>query len=511
MHKIPKTICKRGNILKNTKKLLCILLSIIVVFSSACLNVWADDKEDKSTTTTTTQKETTTEKEEKSTKEDKTEKEEKTTKSEKEKKKEAEESLKKQKEELQDKLKKSEEKLSQFKESAKTTEEYIDALDTKIGLLEKEIKVIEKEVDVARDKVDALNKQIEPLKKQIDVLQKAYDKAVKKYKKLKKEFDVTYEAYCFRLRAMYISGTDSILAALLTSSDISQFLTRFEMIKAVSKSDTALLKDVTAQMAQITTKQNGLNERKQVLVSAKKKLDKKHKLCKKEKDKIEKDLKLLEEKNRTLNDDRKESDRLFKVFTENAQLYTEFRNEDEELINKVNDEIDDLLSGLKDPDEVTTAVTKDHSEEEDRMESESKSLYSGNDLVLNMCYPAPGHTSVSQGFGHYRNGRAHTGIDYPLPTGSRIVAAQKGVVIKVRKLNYSYGHYVMIYHGTDGSGRQVVTLYAHNSSILVSVGQSVIKGQQIARSGSTGNSTGPHCHFEVIIGGVRKNPANYVS
>ena len=69
----------------------------------------------------------------------------------------------------------------------------------------------------------------------------------------------------------------------------------------------------------------------------------------------------------------------------------------------------------------------------------------------------------------------------------------------------------MIYHGTDALGRKVVTLYAHNSSINVSVGQSVKKGQKIASSGSTGNSTGPHCHFEVIIEGVKVNPKNYLS
>ncbi|MBR6392557.1 MAG: M23 family metallopeptidase, partial [Eubacterium sp.] len=104
----------------------------------------------------------------------------------------------------------------------------------------------------------------------------------------------------------------------------------------------------------------------------------------------------------------------------------------------------------------------------------------------------------------------HTGTDFPCPVGSKVVAAQKGIVITVKRLNYSYGYYVMVYHGTDAKGRKIVTLYAHNSSILVSVGQSVKKGQQIAKSGSTGNSTGPHCHFEVIIDGAKVNPKNYL-
>ena len=426
-------------------------------------------------------------------------------------KKEAEKTLKEQKKELDDKLKESEKKLSEFEENAKTTEEYIDALDEKIGILDRELRVLSSEIETARGKVEELNKQIEPLEKEIAVLQKAYDEAQKEFNKLHDDFTATYNAYCIRLRAMYISGNESIIAALLTSKDLSQFISRYEMIKAVAKSDTELLKEVNAKMEQIITKQGGLNERKAVLTEAQTKLNKKRDQCKKQQEMIEKDQELLSKKKVILAEDRAESDRLFAIFTQNAAMYTEFRNEDEAVIKKVNAEIDDLLNGLKSPDEVTTAVTNDHSKEEEEMEQQTSTLYSGSDAVLNLTYPVPGHYSVSQSFGHYRNGRAHTGIDYPAPTGSRVVAAQKGIVVKVRRLNYSYGYYVMIYHGTDSSGRKVVTLYAHNSSILVSVGQSVIKGQQIASSGSTGNSTGPHCHFEVIIDGAKKNPANYLS
>ena len=92
-----------------------------------------------------------------------------------------------------------------------------------------------------------------------------------------------------------------------------------------------------------------------------------------------------------------------------------------------------------------------------------------------------------------------------------MVAAQSGVVITVKRLDYSYGYYVMIYHGTDSHGRSVVPLYAHNSSILVGTGQTVKKGQQIAKSGSTGNSTGPHSHFEIRLNGTRVNPTYYLS
>jgi len=104
------------------------------------------------------------------------------------------------------------------------------------------------------------------------------------------------------------------------------------------------------------------------------------------------------------------------------------------------------------------------------------------------------------------NGRRefHKGIDIPAPYGTTIVAAQSGTVISAGWMG-SYGYAVIIDHGNG-----VSTLYGHNSRVLVRSGQHVSKGQAIARAGSTGNSTGPHCHFEVRINGSAVNPARYV-
>ena len=94
-------------------------------------------------------------------------------------------------------------------------------------------------------------------------------------------------------------------------------------------------------------------------------------------------------------------------------------------------------------------------------------------------------------------------------------AAESGTVILVKLLERSYGHYIVIRHDkTTKDGKIAYTLYAHNNDIIVSEGQHVSKGQQIAYSGTTGNSTGPHCHFELRIGGSSQshavNPARYL-
>ena len=98
----------------------------------------------------------------------------------------------------------------------------------------------------------------------------------------------------------------------------------------------------------------------------------------------------------------------------------------------------------------------------------------------------------------------HKGIDIAVPRGTPIYAADGGTVTYSGWMS-GYGYLVQIDHGNG-----YVTRYGHNSSLTVSVGQHVYKGKQVARAGSTGNSTGNHCHFEVRYNGVAKNPLNYL-
>lgn len=127
-------------------------------------------------------------------------------------------------------------------------------------------------------------------------------------------------------------------------------------------------------------------------------------------------------------------------------------------------------------------------------------IYGTGDFI----YPTAS-TKISAGYPNYSNGSYHGGVDFPVSIGTNVFAVCDGVVSTVRKLDYSYGYYVIIDHGNGLS-----TLYAHNSELLVTEGQAVKQGDVIALSGSTGNSTGPHCHFEVRVNGNRVNPMNYL-
>lgn len=115
----------------------------------------------------------------------------------------------------------------------------------------------------------------------------------------------------------------------------------------------------------------------------------------------------------------------------------------------------------------------------------------------------PVNVPISSRYG-WRWGRMHYGDDYATSTGTPIKASDGGRVT-LAGWYYGYGYTVIINHGGG-----VQTLYGHCSALYVSAGESVFQGQTIAAVGNTGNSTGPHCHFEIIVNGVHVDPSLYV-
>ena len=122
---------------------------------------------------------------------------------------------------------------------------------------------------------------------------------------------------------------------------------------------------------------------------------------------------------------------------------------------------------------------------------------------------------VSAGYPTYSDGTYHGGVDFPVPVNTDVCAAADGKVIFSGTAppdnNGGYGNYVVLEHKIDG--RTIITLYGHNTTLLVKYGDTVKRGQVIAKSGSTGNSTGPHVHFEVQLDrlwGSRVNPFLYL-
>jgi lipoprotein NlpD len=111
---------------------------------------------------------------------------------------------------------------------------------------------------------------------------------------------------------------------------------------------------------------------------------------------------------------------------------------------------------------------------------------------------------VTSAFGQ-RWGRKHEGIDLAAPSGTPVLAAQEGRVLYASNTLRGYGNMVVLQHAND-----LLTAYAHNSVLLVRVGDRVRAGQTIARVGQTGRATGPHLHFEVRRGHVPLNPLRFL-
>lgn len=152
-------------------------------------------------------------------------------------------------------------------------------------------------------------------------------------------------------------------------------------------------------------------------------------------------------------------------------------------------------------------------------ENNSGNGSNGNDVVLGggngkLRYPTSSK-AISAGFPNYSDGSYHGGIDFPVPMNTDVCAAEDGKVIFSGTAppinNGGYGNYIVLEHKING--RTIITLYGHNTTLLVKYGDTVKRGQVIAKSGSTGNSTGPHVHFEVQLDklwGTRVNPLNYL-
>jgi murein DD-endopeptidase MepM/ murein hydrolase activator NlpD len=137
-------------------------------------------------------------------------------------------------------------------------------------------------------------------------------------------------------------------------------------------------------------------------------------------------------------------------------------------------------------------------------------LFESRLLALMVPNSKPVDGPVSSGFGFRSDpftGRTalHTGLDFPADSGTSIKAAAGGLV-KTAERHAAYGNMIEIDHGNG-----LVTRYAHASRLLARVGDLVRRGQVVAEVGSTGRSTGPHLHFEVLVQGVQQNPARFLA
>jgi len=374
--------------------------------------------------------------------------------------------LREERDKIQSEIDSAQDKIDSLSKEKKETEEYLSALRSKINLLQDKIDSLEDEKSALQAEIDAVQVKIANTENEIISIQKEIDVQ-------QAEFDKNYELYCERLRAMYVSGSASTIEVLLTCTDMSSMLTRSQMIKSVSQQDSKALDDLMKKMEEIEKKKQSLEVKHNEMKEDKKNLEE-------DKSSLQSRINEIDTSKKELDSQAAEANTLMKKLNSQTSEYMEMIETNREQLAEVEDAIRDSL------------------------DTPSFDYTPAPGGTGQLSYPTDSR-SISAGFPYYSSGGRHTGVDFPVPTGSNIYAAGDGVVTLVQYLNYSYGYHVVINHGNGLS-----TLYAHNSQILVSTGQTVSRGQVIAKSGSTGNSTGPHCHFEVRINGEPVNPLGYL-
>ena len=353
-----------------------------------------------------------------------------------------------------------------------------EQMKNQINNLESESKKLEAQINDLKGQVNAQEKiknnyvaQITNLQEQINVYTTAINNLNNKIKANKEEIaakektiEETKTLLKQRIRAIYMSGsTNSDLVLLLGSENFSEFLTSRGLAKSISAKDEAVIKEINEAIETIEASFSGIDEAIKEQDEAKAILDEKKAA--------------LDSKKAAVNS----------IIYELSQDKKKLEADNKKLENEINRLAAEINEGMQ---------------------------TNGNQsVVFNGVFgwPVPGHYYVSSEYGQ-RWGRLHKGLDIAAGGiyGKPIVASAAGKVLVAGWSTGGYGYYVTINHGYL-KGNYYTTLYAHmKQRPSVVAGQTVKKGQVIGYVGSTGDSTGPHCHFEIWENGSPKNPRKYL-
>ena len=348
-----------------------------------------------------------------------------------------------------------------------------------------QIENYQESIDLARERIDELNSSISTLEDEIE--------------KADAEYADTFEQLKVRLNALYTSGGElTTLEILLDSTSLYDFSVRSEAIQGVTRHDKQLMEEIKAYMLQTQEQRDELSVQKEELAEQKKDLESK-----------QSELQVLEEENQRLIEELQlQSAEAENLIAENeaesqdylAQLDSLIAQRSEQAAREEAERQQALENQQNQGGGSSDAGSSSSGSSGSSGSSNDSSALNTGDLSFSWPLAGYGYGSITQYYGN--NG--HMGLDVGIPYGTPIYAAESGQVISA-EYHWSWGNNVLIWHNGTYSTR-----YAHCSSLAVSAGEYVQKGQVIGYAGSTGNSTGNHLHFEVYQNGSRVDPLNFV-
>ena len=343
---------------------------------------------------------------------------------------------------------------------------------------------IDQEMEMSRQKIENLNEQIQQLNLLIAEKQTELEASVAKEEALQKQYKA-------RLRSMEETGSVSYWSILFRASSFSDLLDRVDMIREIAESDQLMLKQLSAATQAVETERADLEQQKLDLQQT------------------EDDLAVEQAE---LETKRAKADTLItQMQAEYASLSDEFlaAEADEaavrEQIKKTETDYFNALAKEQAAAAAAAAAANKTSNSNNSSASSSGGASSGS-----FAFPLAYSTGVTCAYGprvHPINGNKsfHCGVDLAAGMNTEIYATKSGTVTGAT-YGEANGYYVTINHG-DGYS----SIYAHMTNYVVSVGDSVKQGQLIGYVGTTGWSTGPHLHFEILYNGSNVNPMNYIS
>ena len=363
-------------------------------------------------------------------------------------------SISSQKNELNQKIQETKDNLNEVNSQKEESQDKVNNLSSQIDSYESKINSLKSEIETKTNEVNELQKKLDELEAEREKNQSLLDE---------------------RLVTLYESGEVSYLDMLLSSTDLTDFISSYYMIETLTAADKELIQNLENDKKEIADTQEKVN----------------NSLGEIEKNKTELES-VQQELSKAKNEEQTKVDKL----TEQSH---DLENDVEEYEKKMK-ELDAKEKAQEAALQKKYEEAKKKAEQGNSSGSNSNSGSSSGGSVSSKGFIRPVKTGKITAGMYYSSGKYHGAVDFGVSVGTPVYAAADGIVVtSTWGGSDSYGYYIKIKHYNG-----LYTLYAHGSSLVASVGQEVKRGQLIMYSGNTGNSTGPHLHFE-----VRKSPGGY--
>lgn len=373
------------------------------------------------------------------------------------------------------------ESLGSYERELETIKEQLKKNSSNLTGVEKQINEYQYQIAELDSKANEYSKELAQIQAKIDAVNKKLEQYEKDLQGTSQSYNSAEDVYTTRLRVIYENGIPTIWDILFSSKGISDFFSRLNVYNSILEYDKSLVSNIKTQKEYIDYVKKDIEVQKLQL------------------DQLKYDLeKSTEALNDTITAKQNKKKELENSKENLTQLKASLEEKQKAAQQKINDEIERI---------------RKEQEAARRAGTGNTTTFTGSDFI----WPVEGYTTITTRYGEIYNlvvstGSAHTGCDIAGANilGKPIRAIQSGTVTTATYGQYGYGNYVIVNHGTNSSnGNSYMSLYGHCSSLNVSVGQSVTKGQVIGYVGSTGNSTGPHLHLEVYVNWQRTDPLQF--